>query len=51
MARERNDQNDERGGFDPETERLRGVAPDEEELDNAEDSDEEDVDEEEESTF
>jgi hypothetical protein len=51
MAREQDDPNEERGRFDPEAERLRGVGPDEEELDDADESDEEDLDEEEESTL
>ena len=51
MAKQRNDQSDERGGFDPETERLRGVAPDEDEFENDDESDEEDVDEEEDGTY
>jgi hypothetical protein len=55
MAKDRtSDLDDERGGgFESEAERVRGVAPDEEELEdeNADESDEEDMDDEEEGTF
>ena len=53
MARERrSDLDDERGGeSESEAERVRGVAPDEEELEDADESDEEDMDDEEEGTF
>lgn len=54
MARERegdrnlNDKTS--GGLESERERLRSIAPDEEEFDNAEESDEEDLDDEEDPT-
>ena len=53
MARERDrDLNDERRSeLESERERLRGVAADEEEFDDADESDEEDLDQEDESTF
>jgi hypothetical protein len=51
MARERNsDLNEERPeDFGPDREKVRGVAPDEDEFEEAEGSDEEDMDDEEEN--